>query len=408
MEYDVVVIGGGVCGLSASLEIRRLNKSVLILEKDKSVGGVVSKCVHNGFGMIKYRESLTGPEYVEKLVDACQRLGVVIRTESFVRSIDKTSQFIVRYVDCTGMHNVKANAVILSTGADERTSRQVFLHGSRPAGVFTVGEVQYYMNILGKMPVKKCVILGGGDSGMIIAQRLRLEGAEIAGIYDKSDVPTCLDANYKGTVIDLGVPLHLNSTVTKIFGVGRVEGVEIATVKNGVIDESSKHIVECDSLVVSVGLIPHIRLLDNFTLVKDVATESVVVNQTFMTTLDGLFVCGNALNDNDYGDYASELGSITGRNAALYCQQDRNEVRIEAGMGVSYVIPQRIDITKPHNAVICYFKPSVHSRSFTLKAIHRGRPLLIKRYTDASSGTLRVKLDFSTIEDDVTFEITED
>lgn len=408
MEYDVVVIGGGVCGLSASLEIRRLNKRVLLLEKEKYVGGVTANCVHDGFGLIKYRENLTGPEYVEKLVDACERLGVVIRTEAFVRSLDKTSQFIVKYVDCSGMHNVKANAVILATGADERTSRQVFLHGSRPAGVFTVGEIQYYINILGKMPVKKCVILGGGDSGMAIARRLHIEGAEIEGIYEKSSVPTCLENNLTRSVIDLDIPLHLNSTVTKIIGEGRVEGVEVATIKNGVIDEESKHIVECDSLVVAVGLIPHIRLLDKFSLALDDKTGSVVVNQAFMTTLNGLFVCGNALNNNDYADYASELGEITGRNAALYSHQDRNEIKVKAGQGVEYVVPQRIDITKPHNTVICYFKPVGHGKSFTLKAIHRGRPLTVKRYTDAPSGTLRVKLDFSTIEDDVTFEITED
>ncbi len=408
MEYDVVVIGGGVCGLSASLEIKRLNKRVLLLEKQKYVGGVVAKCMSQSFGAIKYRENLTGPEYVKKLKDACERLGVVIRTEAFVRSVDKTSQFIVRYVDCEGIHNVKANAVILATGADERTSRQAFLHGSRPAGVFTVGEVLHYVNILGKMPAKKCAILGAGDSGMIIADLLHSEGAEVVGVYDICESIPYLDSKQFFKVFLKDIPIFPCHAITKIIGDGRVEGVEVATVKDGVIDESSKRIVECDSLIVAVGLIPHIRLLDNFSLAKDDHTGSFEVNQALMTTLNGLFVCGNSLNNNDWADYAVEMGEIAGRNSALYSPQDRNEIKIKAGEGISYLVPQRIDLTKPHNSVVCYFKLNSYKKNFMLKVIHRGRPLAVKRFKYEQAGAFRVKLDFSSIEDDVTFEIADD
>ena len=314
-QFDVVIVGGGVCGLSASIEVKRQGKSVLIVEKNKFVGGIVNQCIHEGFGLIKFRENLTGPEYVDKLIESAERLGVEIRTEAFVLSIEKTSQFLVKYVDKNGVIGVKANAVIVATGAKERTAKQVFLQGTRPSGIFTAGEVQYYLNILGKMPTKKCVILGSGDVGLIMARRLKIEGAEVEGVYEMKSSPSGLMRNVSKCLDDFDIPLHLESTVTRIFGQGRVEGVEVAKIKNGVIDEDSVRKVDCDSLILSVGLIPDIGLLDKFNIKRDASTLSVTVDQTMMTNVNGLYVCGNALHNNDFADYVSETGEIAVKNA---------------------------------------------------------------------------------------------
>lgn len=406
-QFDVVIVGGGVCGLSASIEVKRQGKSVLIVEKNKFVGGIVNQCIHEGFGLIKFRENLTGPEYVDKLIESAERLGVEIRTEAFVLSIEKTSQFLVKYVDKNGVIGVKANAVIVATGAKERTAKQVFLQGTRPSGIFTAGEVQYYLNILGKMPTKKCVILGSGDVGLIMARRLKIEGAEVEGMYEMKSSPSGLMRNVSKCLDDFDIPLHLESTVTRIFGQGRVEGVEVAKIKNGVIDEDSVRKVDCDSLILSVGLIPDIGLLDKFNIKRDASTLSVTVDQTMMTNVNGLFVCGNALHNNDFADYVSETGEIAGKNAGEYLYRHRNTVKNIAGKSVSYVIPQVIDLTRPHDRVICYFKTAERKKDITLRVSCGGKLIACKKYSEVpSSGLLRIMVDFATVDDkNVIFEI---
>lgn len=406
-QFDVVIIGGGVCGLSASIEAKRQGKSVLIIEKNKYVGGIVNQCIHEGFGLIKFRENLTGPEYIEKLMQTAERLGVEIQTEAFVLSIEKTSQFIVKYVSANGVIGIKANAVILSTGAKERTAKQVFLQGTRPSGVFTAGEIQYYLNVLGKMPTKKCVILGSGDIGLIMARRLKIEGAEVEGVYEIKSSPSGLMRNVSKCLDDFDIPLYLESTVTKIMGTGRLEGVEIANVKNGEIVLDSVRRIDCDALVLSVGLIPDIGLLEGFDVKRDDHTMSVTVDQTMMTNVEGLFVCGNALHNNDFADYVSETGEIAGKSAGEYVYRHRNIVKNVAGQNVSYVIPQVIDLTKPHDRVICYFKTSKRQNNITLNVRNNGKLIARKTYAEVpSSGLLRVMVDFATVDDKyVVFEI---
>lgn len=406
-QFDVVIIGGGVCGLSASIEAKRQGKSVLIIEKNKYVGGIVNQCIHEGFGLIKFRENLTGPEYIEKLMQTAERLSVEIQTEAFVLSIEKTSQFIVKYVSANGVIGIKANAVILSTGAKERTAKQVFLQGTRPSGVFTAGEIQYYLNVLGKMPTKKCVILGSGDIGLIMARRLKIEGAEVEGVYEIKSSPSGLMRNVSKCLDDFDIPLYLESTVTKIMGTGRLEGVEIANVKNGEIVLDSVRRIDCDALVLSVGLIPDIGLLEGFDVKRDDHTMSVTVDQTMMTNVEGLFVCGNALHNNDFADYVSETGEIAGKSAGEYVYRHRNIVKNVAGQNVSYVIPQVIDLTKPHDRVICYFKTSKRQNNITLNVRNNGKLIARKTYAEVpSSGLLRVMVDFATVDDKyVVFEI---
>ncbi len=409
-QYDVIIIGAGAGGLSAAVEVKRAKKMVLVIDRDKYVGGILKQCVHDGFGLIKFRENLTGPEYIEKLIEMTDRLGVEILTESTVISIEKTSLFLVKFVNSTGIHTVKGQTVILSTGCRERTAKQAFLQGTRPSGVFTAGECQYYINVLGKMPTRKCVILGSGDVGLIMAMRLSIEGAVVEGVYEAKSIPSGKESNINKCLKGYDVPLYLNHTVTRVFGEGRLNAVEVAKIVDGVIDEDSKRIVECDALVLSVGLIPEIELIDSPSVHFDPHTQSAYVDQTMMTNYHGFFVCGNALHNNDLVDYVSETGEIAGRNAANYVYRNRNTINILGGENVSYVIPQRIDLTKDHNRVVCFFriKDSLNSARLTVSADKK--PIVCKKYTNLNASSLqRVIIDFSNIEGkDVVFDVTRD
>lgn len=409
-QYDVIIVGAGAGGLSAAVEVKRAKKTVLVIDRDKYVGGILKQCVHDGFGLIKFRENLTGPEYIEKLIDMTERLGVEILTESTVLSIEKTSQFHVKYVNNTGIHTVKGSTVILSSGCRERTSKQVFLQGTRPSGVFTAGECQYYINVLGKMPTRKCVILGSGDIGLIMAKRLIIEGAIVEGVYEAKSAPSGRESNVNKCLKDYDVPLYLNHTVTRVFGDGRLSAVEVAKIENGVIDESSKRIVECDALILSVGLIPEIELIDSPAVHIDPHTQSTYVDQTMMTNFHGFFVCGNALHHNDLVDYVSETAEIAGRSAANYEYHHRNIVNIMGGENVSYVIPQRIDLTRDHDRVVCFFRINDKLDSALLTVSSSGKPLARKKYKNLNSSSLqRVIIDFSNVEGkDVVFDVTED
>lgn len=407
-QYDVIIIGAGAGGLSAAVEVKRAKKSVLVIDRDKYVGGILKQCVHDGFGLVKFRENLTGPEYIEKLIDVTERLGVEILSESTVLSIEKTSQFIVKYVNSEGIHTVKGLTVILATGCRERTAKQVFLQGTRPAGVFTAGECQYYINVLGKMPTKKCVILGSGDVGLIMAMRLSIEGAKVEGVYETKSTPSGKESNVNKCLKTYDIPLHLNHTVTRVFGEGRLTGVEVAKIENGVVDESSKKIVECDALVLSVGLIPEIDLITSPSVHIDANTGSAFVDQTMMTNFNGFFVCGNALHNNDLVDYVSETAEIAGRSAATYEYHHRNIVNVLGGKNVSYVIPQRIDLTREHDRVVCFFRTSEKVESAVLTVSAKGKPIARKSYKNLNSSTLqRVIVDFRNVDEkDVVFDVS--
>lgn len=409
-QYDVIIVGAGAGGLSAAVEVRRAKKTVLVIDRDKYVGGILKQCIHDGFGLIKFRENLTGTEYIEKLIDMTERLGVDILTETTVLSIEKTSQFIVKYVNNKGVHTVKGLTVILSTGCRERTSKQVFLQGTRPAGVFTAGECQYYINVLGKMPTRKCVILGSGDVGLIMAMRLSIEGAKVEGVYEAKSIPSGKESNINKCLKGNNIPLYLNHTVTRVFGEGRLNAVEVARIVDGEIDESSKQIVECDALILSVGLIPEIELIDSPDIHIDPNTQSAYVDQTMMTNYHGFFVCGNALHNNDIVDYVSETAEIAGRSAAKYEYHHRNIVNIIGGENVSYVIPQRIDLTKEHDRVVCFFRIKDKFDSARLTVSAKGKPLARRKYTNLSNSSLqRIIIDFRNVEGkDVVFDIVEE
>ena len=357
-DYDVIVIGGGPAGLAAALSAKRSGAKTLIVEREERLGGMLKQCIHDGFGLTRFGERLAGPEYAERFIDEVKSERIDVFLRSFVTRIDRTDGgFEVVTVSSDGLKKTSCGSIVLATGCRERTAKQVFIHGTRPAGVFTAGTAQHYTNRLGVMPTKRCVILGSGDIGLIMARRLTLEGAEVLGVYEINPTPSGLTRNIHQCLIDYDIPLYLKHTVTRVFGADRLEGVEVCEVdENSVPIESTKRRIDCDALIVSVGLIPENELAESMGVRLDSHTKGPVCDGSLMTSVPGVFSCGNALHVNDLVDFVSESGEAAGRNAAEYCAGDRAYADVKIGDEFLYLVPQRIDPNADNSAVTFYFR----------------------------------------------------
>lgn len=362
IQTDVLVIGGGPAGLAAGIEAHKKGAAVLLVEREDRLGGILKQCIHDGFGLVRFKEKLSGPEYAERFIDEFQSLQIPFMTLTFVTSVEKTADgFKVLLVNTDGITELRCKAIILATGCRERTAKQVFIHGTRPAGVFTAGTAQHFINLLGEMPTKKCVILGSGDIGLIMARRLTLEGAEVVGVYEVMPTPSGLTRNIHQCLHDYNIPLHLSHTVTRVFGTDRLTAVEIAQV-----DEKLKpipgteEIIECDALILSVGLIPENEIAETLGVAIDPRTKGPLCNEALMTSVPGVFSCGNALHVNDLVDYVSESAEIAGSAAAAYVSSEKKEERripLVASDGVSYIVPQQITLgAETLEKTIVYFR----------------------------------------------------
>lgn len=358
--YDVIVLGGGPAGLAAGISATRQGASVLIIEREARMGGILKQCIHDGFGLVRFGERMTGPEYAGRFYEEMLEMGIDHIVNAFVTDAEKTADgsFALTVQSAQGIKFFHCKSLVLACGCRERTARQVFIHGDRPAGIFTAGTAQYFVNISGYMPVKKCVILGSGDIGMIMARRLTLEGAEVEGVYEIKDTPAGLARNIAQCLDDYNIPLHLSTTVTRVIGAKRVEAVEVAKV-----DEKMKpipgteRIIECDSLILSVGLLPENEIAEKLGVEIDPATRGPYVDQTFMTSVPGVFSCGNALHVNDLVDYVSESGDLAGAYAAQYHPGRRVRVRLDYDSKLfAYVVPQYYDVARQDDLTL-YFRP---------------------------------------------------
>jgi len=352
IEADVVVLGGGPAGLAAACAATEAGAKTLVVEREERLGGILKQCVHDGFGVERYREKLSGPEYAMRDADRLASLRVPTLLEAFVSSAARVeSGFVLSCSDRTGVVELRAKALVLATGCRERTDRQVFIHGDRPAGILTAGLAQYMINVQGLLPGRRAVILGSGDIGLIMARRMTLEGMEVLGVHEAKPEPSGLSRNLRQCLEDFSIPLYLSSTVTSVRGTRRASGVTTASVDASMRPlPGTERSYDCDTLILSVGLIPENELALSLGVPLDPATKGPKVDQAMHTLVDGVFACGNAVHVNDLADYVSESGETAGRAAARYAAGDsgvgrrgRRLVPVGAGTGFLYAVPQFVD-----------------------------------------------------------------
>jgi NADPH-dependent 2,4-dienoyl-CoA reductase/sulfur reductase-like enzyme len=348
-SYDVVVVGGGPAGLAAALGAREAGADrVLVLDREPEAGGILLQCIHAGFGLHLLKKELTGPEYAEHFVERAIDRDVDLAPRAYVSGIglDSDGRHRVRVLrEGVGISTVEAGAVVLAMGCRERTRGAIRIPGTRPAGVLTAGLAQKMVNVMGLLPGRRIAILGSGDIGLIMARRLTLEGCEVVGVFELQPWSNGLTRNVVQCLEDFGIPLHLSTTVVEIRGRDRVEKVTVAPVVGGVPDLSRKRDVPCDTLLLSVGLIPENELSHGLGIVLDPATAGPRVASTLMTSLPGLFACGNVLHVHDLVDYVSAEAELAGGFAGEWARGVRrpeDNVRLVAGQNVASCVPQTL------------------------------------------------------------------
>ena len=359
-NYDVIIIGGGPAGLASGIASKQNGSDTLIIERESRLGGILKQCIHDGFGLTRYGERLTGPEYAYKDIEKVKELGIDLALNTFVLDIKKQNNlYTITLTNSEGIHYVSSKAIVLAMGCRERTSKQVFIHGDRPSGVFSAGSAQYLVNIMGKLPGKNVVILGSGDIGLIMARRLTLKGANVLGVYEAKNKPSGLNRNIAQCLNDFNIPLYLSKTVTRTFGKDRLESVEIMDIDEHMQPiEGTEEIIKCDTLILSVGLIPENEISEKLNIMLCPKTKGAYVDNNLETLTDGVFAAGNCLSVNDLVDYVSENGFIAGKAASEYAKNiyNRKLVGIRNYHGVLTCIPEYLDLNSDLSKVNIYLR----------------------------------------------------
>ena len=372
-EYDLIIIGGGPAGLAAAVAAKDAGvDNRIILEREERPGGILRQCIHNGFGLQRFKESLTGPEYANNFIREVEKRNIEFMTSATVTALSDDK--VVTVVNPEhGVIELKGKAVILAMGCRERSRGALNIAGTRPAGIYSAGTAQKYVNIMGYMPGKRIVILGSGDIGLIMARRMTLEGAKVLAVAEIMPYSSGLKRNIKQCLEDFGIPLYLSHTITDIEGDKRVTGVTISKV-----DENRKPIpgtemhFDCDTVLFSVGLIPENELSKNANVPLSKGTRGAVVFDNRETEKEGVFACGNVLHVHDLVDFVSEESELAGRAAADYIlngEKKRDVVRTVNGENVGYVLPQLADKNaKPFVKLFFRVRKEIRNAKITVKS----------------------------------------
>ena len=382
-EYDIIVVGAGPAGLAAALAASEAGaKRILLLERDKELGGILNQCIHNGFGLHYFKEELTGPEYAGRFIKKLKGAGVEVTLDAMVLSVmaDKTVHVVSPK---HGYQLLKARAVILAMGCRERTRGAIAISGERPAGVFTAGTAQRYVNMEGYLPGKRVVILGSGDIGLIMARRMTLEGAKVLACVELMPYSNGLTRNVVQCLDDYGIPLYLSHTVTAIHGRRRLQGVTVSKV-----DENRRPIpgtemtFDCDTLLLSVGLIPENELSRDAGVEIDSRTKGPVVFENMETSIPGIFACGNVVHVHDLVDFVTMESRRAGEAAARFVLGEAagsaDTLPLKNGEGVTYTVPQHIRVTPALQKCEVFFRVGRIFRKSVIEVRNSAGELLVR------------------------------
>lgn len=417
--YDIVIIGGGPAGLAAAISAKKSGvDSVLILERDKELGGILNQCIHNGFGLHTFKEELTGPEYAGRFIDEVRAMNIEYKLNTMVMDISP-AKVVTAMNREEGLFEIQARAVVLAMGCRERSRGALNIPGYRPAGIFSAGTAQRLVNMEGFMPGREVVILGSGDIGLIMARRMTFEGAKVKVVAELMQYSGGLKRNIVQCLDDYGIPLKLSHTVVDIKGKERLEGITLAEV-----DSHGKPILgteeeySCDTLLLSVGLIPENEISRGMGVDMNPVTSGPKVNESLETSIEGVFACGNVLHVHDLVDYVSEEAAAAGRNAAAYVKlgearvQGGHEITLHPIEGVRYTVPGTINVERMDENLTVRFRVGAVYRNCYVSAyfddervIHKKRPVVapgemeeirltkeqLEKYSDLRTITVKIE-----------------
>ena len=411
-NVDVAVVGGGPAGLAAALAAHKAGaRSVLVLERDAFPGGILQQCIHNGFGLHYFGQELTGPEYAQRFIDEVEKIdSIEVMLNTMVLSVDADKRLTAVSSE-NGMVRVQAKAVVLAMGCRERTRGALNIPGTRPAGVYTAGCAQRLVNMEGMMPGRRVVILGSGDIGLIMARRMVWEGAKVEMVCEIMPYSSGLNRNIVQCLEDNGIPLHVNTTVVDIHGKERVEGVTIAEVDPATRAPKMEtaRFVPCDTLLLSVGLIPENELTKGTGAQMDRVTSGAQVDAERQTTVPGIFACGNVLHVHDLVDNVSEEAAIAGENAAKFALgtlQKAETVRVLPEGGARYVVPQRL--VKGEGNAALYFRVSAAFQPARLTVTSGGKEIKSVKKRIMTPGEMeKTVIDLGDVTGDVVVRVEE-
>lgn len=420
VQYDIVIIGGGPAGLAAAVSAKKNGiDSILILERDKELGGILNQCIHNGFGLHTFKEELTGPEYASRFIEQAEELGIEYKLNTMVMDI-RSDKVVTAMNREDGLFEIQAKAIILAMGCRERSRGALNIPGYRPAGIFSAGTAQRLVNMEGYLPGREVVILGSGDIGLIMARRMTFEGAKVKVVAELMPYSGGLKRNIVQCLDDYGIPLKLSHTVVDIKGKERLEGITLAEVDSkGKPIPGTEEEYSCDTLLLSVGLIPENELSNGMGVEMNPVTSGPKVNESLETSIDGVFACGNVLHVHDLVDFVSEEAAAAGKNAAAYIKagavklNNGKDITLKATDGVRYTVPVTINPERMEENITIRFRVgNVYKNCYVSayfgedRVIHRKRQIVAPGEMEEIKLTKEQLLQYADLEE-ITVKIEE-